>query len=51
MRDPTPLALQLTSKIRFALGLYDDAIVEAERAISLDPNDSESYIALRTEAQ
>jgi tetratricopeptide (TPR) repeat protein len=44
--DPTPLAHQVAAGMLSQQGRHEDAIAEAERAISLDPNDADGYIAL-----
>jgi TolB-like protein/class 3 adenylate cyclase/Flp pilus assembly protein TadD len=46
MQNPTPLAHQVNSARLLHLQQHDEAIAEAERAIALDPNDPDSYIAL-----
>jgi len=46
MADPTPLAHQVAAQIHLFLGSYDEAIEEAERAISLDPNNADSHAGL-----
>ena len=45
---PTPLAHQTAAKLAIAQNRPEDAIVESERAIALDPNDPAGYIALAT---
>jgi len=44
--DPTPLAHQVAASMFTQQGRHEEAIAEAERAISLDPNDADGYIAL-----
>jgi adenylate cyclase len=46
MRDPTPLAHQVASARFLHLQQHEEAIAEAQRAIVLDPNDADSYVAL-----
>ncbi|MEE8297432.1 MAG: tetratricopeptide repeat protein, partial [Hyphomicrobium sp.] len=46
MQNPTPLAHQVASAMLLHMQQHEDAIVEAQRAIALDPNDADSYIAL-----
>ena len=46
MANPTPLALQVAAGLRLSLDLYDEANEEAERALSLDPNNADSYASL-----
>jgi TolB-like protein len=46
MKYPTPLAHKVMSAMSWDFRQFDDAIVEAERAISLDPNDPDGYTAL-----
>jgi len=43
---PTPLAHQVAAGMLTQQGRHEEAIAEAERAISLDPNDADGYIAL-----
>jgi len=46
MNNPTPLAHQVASKRLIHLLYHEEAIAEAERAISLDPNDADGYAAM-----
>ncbi len=46
LRDPTPLAHQVASAVLLHAQQHDDAIAEAKRAISGDPNDADGYRAL-----
>lgn len=46
MAQPTPLAHQIQSEMLFTNRHFDEAIAEAEKAISLEPNDPLGYIAL-----
>jgi tetratricopeptide (TPR) repeat protein len=46
MQNPTPLAHQVASDMLLNMQQHEDAINEARRAIALDPNDADSYIAL-----
>ncbi len=46
MENPTPLAHQVASAMLLHQQQYEDAIAEARRAIALDSNDADSYIAL-----
>jgi TolB-like protein/class 3 adenylate cyclase/Flp pilus assembly protein TadD len=46
MQDPTPLAHQVASARFLHLQQYEEAVAEAQRAIALDPNDADSYVAL-----
>jgi TolB-like protein/class 3 adenylate cyclase/Flp pilus assembly protein TadD len=46
MQNPTSLAHQVVSAKLLHLHQYEEAIAEAQRAIALDPNDAESYVAL-----
>jgi TolB-like protein/rhodanese-related sulfurtransferase/cytochrome c-type biogenesis protein CcmH/NrfG len=46
MKNPTPLALRITSKQLQYADRWDEALAESERAIALDPNDPEGYVAM-----
>ena len=46
MANPTPLAHQVAAELHLSLGSYDEANEEAERALSLDPNNADSYATL-----
>ncbi len=46
MQHPTPLAYQVAADMLSLNGHYDEAIVDAEHAIALDPNDANGYIGL-----
>ena len=46
MRDPTPLAHQVSSAMLLHAQQHDDAIAEAKHAVSSDPNDADGYVAL-----
>ncbi len=46
MQDPTPLAYQVASQVLMWRGRFDEAISEAEKAVSLDRNDADSHAAL-----
>ena len=50
MVHPTPLAHSLLSAMQLYNRRYEEAIMEAERAVSLDPNSATGYLAL-AEAQ
>jgi TolB-like protein/class 3 adenylate cyclase len=46
MKHPAPLAYLVTSKIQIGSFEHEKAITTAERAIALDPNDVNSYLAM-----
>ena len=46
MKDPTPLAHQIASLMFTMKSQTEEAITEAERAITLDPNDPSGYDAM-----
>jgi len=46
MHDPTPLALQTAASMLAQQGRHADALREGERAVAMDPNDADSYVAL-----
>ena len=46
LKEPTPLAHQVSVSMSAQQGRHDEAIAEGERAIALDPNDAEGYVAL-----
>ncbi len=46
LKNPSPLAYQLSSATRWEYRRFDDAIAEAVKAVSLDPNDPGGHIAL-----
>jgi TolB-like protein/Flp pilus assembly protein TadD len=46
MQEPTALALQVAASMYSQQGRHDAAIADGERAIALDPNDADSYVAL-----
>jgi len=45
-KNPTSLAYSVISKMLIARHKHDEAIAETERALALDPNDANSYIAM-----
>ncbi len=46
MRNPTPLAYQIESQMSWNFRQFDKALSEAERAVTLDPNDPEGHLAM-----
>ena len=46
MKTPSPRAHQVASAIHWDSRLFDDAIAEAEQAVTLDPNDPDGHVAL-----
>ena len=46
MRNPSPLAHKVMSAISWDYRQFDEAIVEAERAVTFDPNDPDGHVAL-----
>ena len=46
MKDPTPLAHEVSSAMLVHARQHADAIAEAQRAIAMDPNDADGYVAL-----
>jgi rhodanese-related sulfurtransferase len=48
MKNPTPLALRIASKQLQYAERWDEALVESERAIALDPNDPNGYVAMNS---
>ena len=46
MRNPTPLAHQVESQLWWDFRQFDKALVEAEQAVALDPNDPEGHLAM-----
>ena len=46
LRAPTPLAHALQARILASVGLHDLAVTEAEKAVTLDPNDSKAHLGL-----
>ena len=46
MRQPTPLAYQVSSAMLLQAQQHDEAIASARRSIDTDPNDAGGYIAL-----
>ncbi len=45
-QNPTPLAHQVAADMLSQAQRHEEAIAEAERAVALDPNDADSYMAL-----
>ena len=46
MRDPTPLAHEVSSAMLVHSQQHAEAIAEAQRAVATDPNDADGYVAL-----
>ena len=46
MENPTPLALQVSAAMHALFGRHEQAIAEGERAIAMDPNAADGYVAL-----
>lgn len=46
MRDPTPLAHEVSSAMLLHAQNHDGAVAEALKAIAADPNDADAYVAL-----
>jgi len=46
MRNPSPLAHQASSRLHIDSQQYELAIAQAQRALALDPNDANSYLAI-----
>ncbi len=46
MEKPTSLALQVSSAMHAQFGRHEQAIAEGERAIAMDPNAADGYVAL-----
>ena len=46
MKEPTSLAFQVSTAVLSQRGHHADAIAEGERAITLDPNDADSFVTL-----
>jgi adenylate cyclase len=46
MRNPTPLAHQVESQLWWDFRQFDKALVEAEQAVTLDPNDPAGHLAM-----
>jgi TolB-like protein/class 3 adenylate cyclase len=46
LKDPTPLAHHIASRLLTVQGRSDEALAEAKRAVDLDPNDVDGYTAL-----
>jgi TolB-like protein/Asp-tRNA(Asn)/Glu-tRNA(Gln) amidotransferase C subunit len=45
-KNPTPLAHRIAARMHFRAERWDEAIAEAERAIALDANDPDGYVAM-----
>jgi adenylate cyclase len=48
LKNPTPLAHRTAAKQYFYFRRWDEAMIQAERAITLDPNDPSGYEAMGT---
>ncbi len=46
LKDPTPLAHRVAARMHFRAERWDEAIAEAKRAIALDANDPDGYVAM-----
>jgi len=46
MGEPTPLALQISTAMLAQRGRHDEAVAEGERALAMDPNSADGYVAL-----
>jgi tetratricopeptide (TPR) repeat protein len=46
MKDPTPLAHEVASAMLAHSGQHAEAVAAAQRAIAIDPNDADGYVAL-----
>lgn len=46
MRDPTPLAHEVASAMALQDKRYEEALAEAQAAVSEDPNDADGYVIL-----
>jgi len=46
MKNPTSIAHTLSSEMNLAQRMYEEAIAETQRAIELDPNDSDSHLTM-----
>jgi len=46
MKDPTPLAYEVSSAMLVHSRQHAEAVAEAQRAIAMDPNDADGYVAL-----
>jgi tetratricopeptide (TPR) repeat protein len=45
-QSPTPLSRQVAAAILSQQGMHEQAIREGERAVNMDPNDADAYVAL-----